>query len=542
MSKLLFGKRIYFFDMYPILFYNKFILLVGRIKGFVGNRKVLAMRKVNWKIKDMVGILLLCSGAYILFRMIGFGLSEDIWYDEVFSAGMMRYSYKEIVEFTAKDVHPPFYYWYLKTVADMGSLLLKQTDPIVFAKLASVFPMMGLWTLAITYVRKIFGLFTAGMFVFCTFSMPQLAVYGVEIRMYSLALLLVTMAYFFGYEIYRTKNRKAFIGLFITGILTAYTQYFSCIMIVILYLLVGLAVRKDSELRKKWWLNIVASILCYLPWLGILISQFTTVNSSYWIPPLTWKSLLGCIKYIYLPSGGYPMLNTIMAVAMILATMLLAVIYFCKRGSLLNWFEEEGFLVLLSWGILGGLIVIGVSVSILLSPIFVYRYMIPCLGAYWFVYGMLLDKCHRKWVWLLITIMTVLVGITNIKGIFWEENHKVTQMQETREGLGKIQEEDVLIYNFNHVQATVGYYKNNDSYLLYQEAEELIQEIYREYGMIEEADQIKDLLKRGRKVWFLGSFHSREDIVKEWEQQGLKVTEVGSYLLERYWFNLYSVE
>ena len=78
--------------------------------------------------------------------------------------------------------------------------------------------------------------------------------------------------------------------------------------------------------------------------------------------------------------------------------------------------------------------------------------------------------------------------------------------------------------------------------MLYQEAEPLIQEIYRDYGMIEEAEQIKDLLEQGKKVWFLGSFVSREDIVEEWRQQGLKVTETGSYLLERYWFNLYLVE
>ena len=52
----------------------------------------------------------------------------------------------------------------------------------------------------------------------------------------------------------------------------------------------------------------------------------------------------------------------------------------------------------------------------------------------------------------------------------------------------------------------------------------------------------KALVKQGRKVWFLGSFVSREDIVEEWKRQGLKVTETGSYLLERYWFNLYLVE
>lgn len=500
------------------------------------------MNKWNWKIKDIIGILLLCCGAYILFRMIGFCLSEDIWYDEVFSAGMMRYSYKEIVEFTAKDVHPPFYYWYLKTVAEIGTLVFKQADPVIFAKLASMIPMIGLWVLAVTYIRKLFGLFTAGMFVFCIYTMPQLPLYGVEIRMYSLALLLVTLAYFFGYEIYRTKSKKAFVGLFVAGIMTAYTQYFSCIMIAILYLIVGLGIWKDAGLRKKWFMNIIASIVCYVSWIGILIRQFTTVNSSYWIPPLTWKSFLGCVKYIYLPSGGYPVLNYVMAAAMILVTVVLTVMYFGKKGSLRNWFEQEGFLVALGWGTLAGLIVIGVSVSILLSPVFVYRYMVPCLGAFWFVFAMLLDKCEVKWLWPLFVVITVYVGVTNIKGMFWEENHKVTQMQETREGLAKIKEDDVLIYNFNHVQATVGYYKDNESYLLYQEAEDLIQEIYRDYGMMEDVAQIKELLSQGRKVWFLGSFISREDIVKEWEEQGLMVTEVGSYLLERYWFNLYSVE
>ena len=135
-------------------------------------------------------------------------------------------------------------------------------------------------------------------------------------------------------------------------------------------------------------------------------------------------------------------------------------------------------------------------------------------------------------------MLTVYVGTINVKGVFWEENHKVIQMQETRKGLETIQEDDILIFNFNHVQATVGYYKDNESYLLYQEAEPLIQEIYRDYGMIENVGQIKEILEQGKKVWFLG----REDIVEEWRQQGLKVTETGSFLLERYWFNLYSVE
>ena len=50
------------------------------------------MKEQKWSIKDVVGVLLLCGSLYIIGRMVGFCFSEDIWYDEVFSAGMMRYS------------------------------------------------------------------------------------------------------------------------------------------------------------------------------------------------------------------------------------------------------------------------------------------------------------------------------------------------------------------------------------------------------------------------------------------------------------------
>ena len=38
----------------------------------------------------------------------------SIWFDEAFSAYLIRYSYSEVAQFTATDVHPPLYYWLLK--------------------------------------------------------------------------------------------------------------------------------------------------------------------------------------------------------------------------------------------------------------------------------------------------------------------------------------------------------------------------------------------------------------------------------------------
>ncbi|MGN0307175.1 MAG: hypothetical protein ACI4DN_03050 [Lachnospiraceae bacterium] len=499
------------------------------------------------KPREIVGFFLLGISLLLLGKMVALCFSADIWYDEVFSVKMIFGSYGDILRFTAKDVHPPFYYWYLKGFVWAGSLLLggwTKERAVILAKLASVLPMTGIWLLAAVKVRKRFGLFVAGLFSFCVCTMPQLTAYGMEIRMYSLALFLVTLAFFFAYDICVTKQSRAFLGLFLCGICIAYTQYFSCLGIILLYSAVGWFVRRDKNKLKKWGLCVGLSVLAYLPWIGILIRQFTQVKGSYWIEPLTWKSLAGCIKYIYLPSGGYPRLNYILAAVFILTTLLLAGLFLKKKireGAVL---EHEGIALVFSWGMLGGVILLGVGISILISPIFVYRYMIPFLGSFWFVFALLTHRCDRKSLWLFACILTVFIGYINVKGVFWEERNKQEHMEDTLLGLEQIGQEDILIFNFNHVQAVVGYYQENESYLLYQEPEALMHQLYSNFKMLEDETQIENLFseKKNGQVWFLGSFNSREEIVEKWRSMGFSVTEEGSFLLERYWFNLYHIE
>lgn len=145
---------------------------------------------------------------------------------------------------------------------------------------------------------------------------------------------------------------------------------------------------------------------------------------------------------------------------------------------------------------------------------------------------------------ILVCMLALTMGFMNVKGVFWEEKNKTEQMKTTIQGLAKVEKEDILIFNFDHVQAVVGYYKDNESYLLYGEPEPLMKELYGNLGMLEETDQIEELLNKQTKgrVWFLGSFNAREEIVEQWKDMGLTVTQEGSYLLERYWFNLYRIE
>ena len=141
-------------------------------------------------------------------------IADDIWYDEVFSLKFAENSYTQIASLTASDVHPPFYYWYLK---------------------AFQAPFVGLWIYAFLFVRKRMGVTVMGVFLFFVTAMPQMANYIVEIRMYSLALFFITAVFLHSYEIVLENKMCHWAALIIYGILTAYTQYYACVAVIAVY-------------------------------------------------------------------------------------------------------------------------------------------------------------------------------------------------------------------------------------------------------------------------------------------------------------------
>ena len=221
---------------------------------------------------------------------------------------------------------------------------------------------------------------------------------------------------------------------------------------------------------------------------------------------------------------------------------------------------------------LAGLVAFGFAASFLIRPIFVYRYMIPAAGCFWLGFALCLDEilCKPKapnsqpsdgkrgnigkntiprMAGIVITILAVIVGLRDYRAFMGEEEYKIRLMAETAAALSLIGPRDCVLYNFDQVQAVTGYYlpETVERYLWRGEGEKLIQEITSPCGTVEDAEEIRKMLAKTRtegtenSVWFIGSFNSREDITAEWREAGLEVEELGSFLLERYWFNLYKI-
>ena len=538
--------------------------------------------KAKISCRDVIGYLLIGISVIMLGKSIMLCFGNDIWYDELFTVGMIEHSYGDLIAFTARDVHPPLYYCIVKFIVELCKLIVPAANVVVTAKIVSVLPYFILLLYSMTFIRKRFGIFAGGLFLFCIIAMPQLSAYTVEVRMYSWALLFVTAAFLHAYAVVaeyegkhagnRTRLHSA--ALVIYGLAAAYTQYFACVAVIMVYLYVLLVfLMRDRGRVKQWLLWVMLSIVGYAPWLYALYGQITSVSENYWILPLSWRSLGGCVKFVMKPAFANDVLNTILAIVLfgvyICIFMWNTVKLCCNRRVLAEQWYDYIFIAA-GIGVLAGLVLFGFVASAILRPIFVYRYMIPALGCFWLSFAVGLSKLSEndgkqptavflsvkrkiitaaipvdriyKGITAAICLFAVIVGLRDYRAFMGEEEYKILHMKDTMAALNEIGAEDILICNFDQVQMVAGYYIDNDSYLWYGQPETLVQEICGQKASLnEDTGQIKEWIAQGRQVRFVGSFNSREDIVEAWRLEGLNVEETGSYLLERYWFNLYEL-
>ena len=573
-------------------------------------RRDMTWDKILGSVLCLIGMGMLCISVYLSF-------SSDIWYDELFTMGLANQSCGKLVSITARDVHPPLYYMIVRLFLGIsGGLKGDIAYQAAVAKLVSIAPFFLCMIYALTKVRKNFGMLTAGLFCFLLPAMPKLADYTVEVRMYGWALFFVTAGMLHAYELAaprgvcgetsragngRTpesrefarngggtgkKRRLDFAALTLYGLAACYTHYFACVAFAMIYfylLIVFMAVHGDKEGRKKEIKSLFISGICcgagYLPWLiGAFTVQISQVKENYWIQPLTWRSLGGCVKFIFQFAFSGQTVSMIAGGVLfaVYGEMLLLFLAGERKtsqadgetGKLQTGKETEKgrkaderelpgrkkvFFLFGCLGVPAGIVFFGFLASILIRPVFVYRYMLPALGVFWLAFAIVLGEAKEKKLFFIPAVLFVIVtGIFNYRSFYGEEMWKRVQMREARQALSQIGGEDIVIFNFDQTQAVASCYLNNDTYLWYGKPEKLIREMYPKNHALVEGEfsdeegvrALKELLwaKEGSgkgKVWFFGSGNARDEIIEKWEKAGIMADEKASVMIERYWFNIY---
>lgn len=515
--------------------------------------------KQKRRVNEIIGIVFFLTAIFLQAVSVFLCFSSDIWYDELFTMGLADQPLGKLISITARDVHPPLYYMIVKLFVDITGAFSGSIQPVAAAKLVSVLPFLLCDLYGMTLVRKRFGMLTAGLFCFLLSAMPGLPGYMVEVRMYGFAMFFVTALMLHGYELIleysgqEQPKKRNWILLTLYAVAACYTHYFACVAAAAVYLYLLTALFK----KKAWKKILLSGMICaasFAPWLFLAVTgQIKAVSANYWIEPVSFRTLLGCVKFLFMPQLGGEKENLATALFLILmyGGLLLAQIFsYLKQEKGERNREEMGFLFG-ALGCLASTIVFGFLASVLIRPIFVYRYMLPAAGAFWLVFAVCAGKQLKgDRALLVLSLLVFSLGVRNYRAFYGDEMWKRTQMEKASAVLEEIGTEDILIFNFGQLQAVISYYLGNDSYLWYESTEKLITEMYpQDHSLVEEefSDEegirrLQKLLETGKTVWFLGSGNARDEIIEKWEQEQITAQQISEAMVERYWFNLYQLK
>ncbi|MCR5595448.1 MAG: glycosyltransferase family 39 protein [Lachnospiraceae bacterium] len=510
------------------------------------------------RISDAVGLICFIIGAGVLFRTACFVLSEDIWFDELFTAQLASKPFGQMIELDSADVHPPLYYLIVRLVYIILHPLTGMSS-VVASKIASIIPYVFTFAYLLTYVRKRFGLLAGGIAFLLMETMPHMSEYMVEARMYSWSAFVLLAMFIHAMEFLDEGRYRHMIFMLIYGIAGMYLHYYALIgagIIAVGTTVISFVRGAGRKVRISLCVCMAIALIAYIPWIGAMSGQVGQVSASYWIQPVSVRTIAGSAKYIFMPQFENSILSYACAVVMILAYVFTVGRFIFIHARKKQFFECT--YVAGSVMILILLVLAGIVASVIIRPVFVYRYMFPAMFIFWLgaavslAYNVTSDISRygvRGVLWIAVIAVYIISCVRCFNLFRWEEARKNQGMKDFGTVIEEVQNEypdTMVVCNFNQVQAIMWNYLDNDSILWGYTDETLIGDICDRSPMVmtEDIDELKSTVEAGGQDSFLffGSGNAREEILDYWESNGMFTKMLqDSCFLERYYINIYEV-
>ena len=391
-------------------------------------------------------------------------MDSTYWYDEMFSIMLIRMPISELIEKTAKDVHPPLYYLILKGVCHF----VGESGPVLHA--VSLLPYLMVLVLSLTVVRKWFSRSTSVVLVTFASLLASAVKFNVEIRMYSWVVLFVLVSYLSLYAILY-RNRAVDYAIFILASLAAaYTHYYALIAVAFFYLvlmLYALIVRREILLRVviTWGL----SALGYVRWLLVLLETFGRTSSGWWMRWMPkYKDSLPAIF-----EGRHSWILFYIFAAVLSAAVAALIVEIATGKRMDPDRDPVKELTFLAAGAASvfGTIAVGVIVSRLFRPMYFERYIYTAAVCAWLITAIGLSRVRVRGVAFLSIALTVFVcycGFYNYTEIYRQDEadrvmteSSVALIRECNAGMGT-----PLITDKDSDIRIMAYFPHNERYKL----------------------------------------------------------------------------
>ncbi len=405
-----------------------------------------------------------------IFILLG-AFHSNIWFDETYSVALANHNLKEIWTIGGNDVHPILYYIFLKIL----NVIFGQN--IIIYRLFSAIPVILMGIIGYTHIRKDFGKKTGIIFSFLSLFLPMMSTYAVEIRMYTLSMLLTNLTGIYAYRIvvkeYKLKNWILF-GLF--SLMTAYTHYYGLMFAGIVNLMLFIWILKLKRKYFKIFLIIaIIQILLYLPWLINFITQLKNVSKGFWIGfafPDTLYELLS-VQYAGILNKKY-----IVIFPIILYIYFIIKYFINKKNKFLplNKKDKMTFENLeeqkdnMKWAKIALIIYILIMVMALVvslclhTLILYYRYLIVITGLLIFFISLFMAKNKNKFINIIICGIILIISIINNYALI-KKNYDLDNIKPIEFLQSNIKNEDIIIYtNVINSSEFAIFFPNNTQY------------------------------------------------------------------------------
>lgn len=317
------------------------------------------------RLKNWILLILLLAVPLIYLSL---SLNDSVWTDEAFTMVLLRQDFSGITQGTIADVHPPLYYY----IAKLFTMVFGYSVPAV--KLATILPVLLTCLLVTGFFHRYFpdcfhslSFVSVALIGFCPVAFSM----NVEIRMYSWALLFVTLSGLCAYALWKNPSSKIALLVFIlSGVCAAYTHYYCVVSECFIYLFLIVALLKKSLHNwKQCAVFCLATVLLYAPWLPVFAQQFSQVRTGWWLQEFALSQITATASYLF--QGEFSTLFLLIIGVVALEFILLLLSRPIRSDSCFALLCTLTFL---------STIFVGYALSKLIRPLYVDRYMYPACG------------------------------------------------------------------------------------------------------------------------------------------------------------------
>ena len=476
----------------------------------------------------------------ILVVCLNFSMMSDrvLWGDEAFSANTAHKDVGGILQVLYYwDNHPPLFYYWLK----LFGTLFGYKVPVFH--LASLVPFLIGIVLALTVVRKHFGMLPAAFFVMVSGLGQACLEYNLEVRMYALAFLCVMGCFYCAYRVIADGSRKTWAGMVLWALAAAYSHYYALVAVGIMLFFTGVAVwiKYRGKTWKKGVLAIVVFLIGYAPWLYFFYAGLKNVSRGWWM-----TEILGLDQSLEIVMGGrrmngivFPLVILFLLVMLVADSSVFSVekdSVHLQKPSVKNWSDKTYAMAVGACTILGTL-AFAYLLSVVMAPMLTQRYLYPlsAVAIVMLVVGssrvleLTAELEQHAWkgmefltrlILILLLAMLFGLGIQNYRECYDSYEQQKVETDKTLDLIGTPDEDMKMVTNgVKHLGWTVLYYYYPDN--------EIVNGDYRQA----EAD----------RFWYFTPGELGADAVTELRQKGSQVTDYGLMQLAQYPFYLYYI-